>query len=223
MLARASGEAERDAAMRTLSAGVDRAIHLVEQMLALARQQPRPDRQAVPVRLDELAREVVAELIPLADAGRIDLGIAAAQPATVAGDPDALRTLLRNLIDNAVRYTPAGGRVDVTIESPAGGARATVADDGPGIPVTERARVFDRFYRRAGSTPPGSGLGLAIVKAIAEAHGATVSLADGPEGKGLAVSVSFPARSPPDPSLEPQLAGEAADVSAPASAGSSRR
>jgi two-component system OmpR family sensor kinase len=194
MLARASGEAERDAAMSTLSAGVERAIHLVEQMLALARQEPRPDRQAVPVRLDELAREIVAELVPLADAGRIDLGVAAAEAATVAGDADALRTLLRNLVDNAVRYSTPGGRVDVTVENTPQGARVTVSDDGPGIPPDERSRVFDRFYRRAGSAPPGSGLGLAIVKAVADAHGATLSLADGPSGKGLAASVSFPAQ-----------------------------
>ena len=199
MLARASGEAERDAAMSTLSAGVQRAIHLVEQMLALARQEPRADSQRVPVRLDELARAIVTELVPLADAGHIDLGIAAAQPATVAGDPDALCTLLRNLVDNAVRYTPAGGRVDVTVESRAGAARLTVSDDGPGIPPEERKRVFDRFYRRAGTAPSGSGLGLAIVKAIADAHGATLSLDAGPSGKGLAVSVTFPAQSAADP------------------------
>jgi two-component system OmpR family sensor kinase len=202
MLAHAAGEAEREAAMSTLSAGVQRAIRLVEQMLALARQEPRAESQPVPVRLDELAREIVAELVPLADAGRIDLGVAAAQPTVVSGDSDALRTLLRNLVDNAVRYTPAGGRVDVTVESDPEGSRLTVSDDGPGIPPEERARVFDRFYRRAGTEPPGSGLGLAIVKAIADAHGATASLADGPSGKGLAVSVRF---------------------SAPASAGSSPR
>jgi two-component system OmpR family sensor kinase len=198
MLARASGEAEREAAMGTLSAGVQRAIRLVEQMLALARQEPRAESRLVPVRLDELAREIVAELVPQADAGRIDLGVAAAQPATIAGDPDAVGTLLRNLVDNAVRYTPAGGRVDVTVESAAGEARLTVSDDGPGIPPEERQRVFDRFYRRAGTAPSGSGLGLAIVKAIAAAHGATVSLAEGPSGKGLAVSVSFPAQSAVD-------------------------
>jgi two-component system, OmpR family, sensor kinase len=193
MLTRASSEAERDAAMTTLSAGVQRAIRLVEQMLALARQEPRAESQRLPVRLDDLARQIVTELVPLADAGHIDLGVEAAQPATVAGDADALRTLLRNLVDNAVRYTPAGGRVDVTIASGVAGPRLTVTDDGPGIPPQDRARVFDRFYRRAGTAQPGSGLGLAIVKAIAKAHGATVSLADGPAGKGLAVTVSFPA------------------------------
>jgi two-component system OmpR family sensor kinase len=197
MLARASNETEREAAMSTLSAGVQRAIRLIEQMLALARQEPRAGSPRLPVRLDELAREIVTELVPHADAGHIDLGVAAAQAATVAADPEALRTLLRNLVDNAVRYTPAGGRVDVTVESAAGGgARVTVSDDGPGIPPEEHARVFDRFYRRAGTAPSGSGLGLAIVKAIADAHGATVSLGPGPSGKGLAVSVIFPAQSP---------------------------
>jgi len=156
--------------------------------------QPEPE---VPPSFDELTpREIVAELIPLADAGRIDLGVAAAQPTIVAGDAEALRTLLRNLVDNAVRYTPPGGRVDLTVENAPEGPRVTVTDDGPGIPPQERTRVFDRFYRRAGTEPPGSGLGLAIVKAIADAHGATVSLADGPSGKGLAVRVSFSAQPP---------------------------
>jgi two-component system OmpR family sensor kinase len=147
------------------------------------------------VRLDDLAREIVAELVPLADAGRIDLGVSAAQPASVYADPDALRTLLRNLVDNAVRYTSAGGRVDVSVEELAGdtrGARLTVSDDGPGIPAAERERVFDRFYRRAGTSPPGSGLGLSIVRTIAEGHGARISLAEGSSGKGLSVTVTFP-------------------------------
>jgi len=202
MLARASGDDERAAAMETLSAGVQRAIRLVEQMLALARQEPRAEAQRVAVRLDDLAREVVAELVPLADAGRIDLGVSAAQPASVHGDGEALRTLLRNLVDNAVRYSPAGGRVDVSVEEAAGdarGARLTVSDDGPGIPAAERARVFDRFYRRAGTAPPGSGLGLSIVTTIAAGHGATIALTDGPSGKGLTVTVSFPPAHPPQP------------------------
>ncbi len=190
-LARASGETERSAAMAGLTAGVQRVIHLVEQLLSLARQEPRADSTSAPVRLDDAAREVVAELVPLADAGGIDLGVSAAQPATVTGDAEGLRTLLRNLVDNAVRYTPAGGRVDVSVEAH-GGTKLVVADDGPGIPAAERERVFDRFYRRAGASAPGSGLGLAIVQAIAAAHGATVSLSDGPGGRGLTVTVQFP-------------------------------
>jgi two-component system OmpR family sensor kinase len=105
--------------------------------------------------------------------------VSAAQPVTVPGDVESLRTLIRNLVDNAVRYT---------------GARLTVSDDGPGISAEDRSRVFDRFYRRAGTRPPGSGLGLAIVKAIADAHGASVTLADAAPGKGLSVTVRFPAQ-----------------------------
>jgi two-component system OmpR family sensor kinase len=196
MLARASGEAERGAAMERLSAGVQRAIRLVEQMLALAREEPRTPPRRVPVELEPLAREVIAELLPLADAHHIDLGLGVTRPLSVSGDPDALRTLLRNLVDNAVRYGGDGGRVDVSVED--GGSAAApraalaVTDSGPGIPPEERARVFDRFYRRAGAAPPGSGLGLSIVKAIADAHGATLTLTGGPDGRGLRVIVSFP-------------------------------
>jgi len=207
MLARASDEGERTAAMARLSEGVQRAIRLVEQMLSLARQEPRPDAPRVAVRLDDLAREVVAELVPLADAGRIDLGVAAAQQSTVQGDPEALRTLARNLIDNAVRYTPAGGRADVSVAPAPPGVRLTVSDTGPGIRPEERARVLDRFYRRAGSGVSGSGLGLAIVKAIADAHGARLELADGEGGRGLSVTVSFP---------------QASEGSSPPSAGTGR-
>ena len=196
VLARASGEAERSAAMERLSEGVERAIRLVGQMLALAREEPRHAVPHVPVALEPLAREVIAELLPLADARHIDLGLSAARPLSVSGDAEALRTLLRNLVDNAVRYSGEGGRVDVSVEDAAGtgGARTELAvtDSGPGIPPEERARVFDRFYRRAGSAPPGSGLGLAIVRAIADAHGATLTLATGPAGRGLRVSVAFP-------------------------------
>jgi signal transduction histidine kinase len=96
-----------------------------------------------------------------------------------------------------VRYASEGGRVDVGVSaaSAATGPRLTVSDDGPGIPAEERSRVFDRFYRRAGAALPGSGLGLAIVQAIAAAHGASVTLTDGPGGKGLTVTTTFPAAS----------------------------
>jgi len=196
-LARATDETERADAMEKLSAGVQRAIRLVEQLLALARQEPRA--AAAPrtrVHFDELAREVVAEMVPLADARRIDLGMPESQPAYVTGDTDALRALVRNLVDNAVRYTPEGGRVDVSVEQPSvpgSGAMLRVIDTGPGIAPAERPRVFDRFYRPPGTSPPGSGLGLAIVKTIADAHHARIMLDSGPEGRGLAVSVAFPA------------------------------
>jgi len=192
-LSRAANEAERNDAMEKLSAGMQRAIRLVEQMLSLARQEPRVEPTRAPVPLADIARDVVAELVPLADAKQIDLGISNSQPAVVMGDPDALRTLTRNLVDNAVRYTPAGGRVDVSVENggDSGQTLLKVVDNGPGIPPEERSRVLDRFYRRPGTSPPGSGLGMAIVKAIADTHGATLELDAGPDGTGLAVSVRF--------------------------------
>ena len=196
-LARATNEAERADAMERLSAGVQRAIRLVEQLLSLARQEPRADVVRRRLRLDDLAREVVAEMVPLADARKIDLGISLSQPAFVLGDPESLRTLVRNLVDNAVRYTPIGGTVDISVHdsneperSP--GAVLRVVDTGPGIPADERQRVFDRFYRPPGTSPPGSGLGMAIVKAIADAHGAAIVLGSDSGDTGLVVSVSFP-------------------------------
>jgi len=220
-LARATNEAERNAAMENLSAGVQRAIRLVEQMLSFARQGPRAEPGRVGVPLTDIVREVVAELVPFADAKHIDLGISNSESAIVLGDPDALRTLTRNLVDNAVRYTPDGGRVDVFVEhapprtaiqtwseraaatlpgqvtspadAPASRVVLRVVDNGPGIPPEDRTRVLDRFYRRPGTSPPGSGLGMAIVKAIADTHGATLKLDTGPNGQGLAVSVLFPA------------------------------
>jgi two-component system, OmpR family, sensor kinase len=196
-LARATNEAERADAMEKLSAGVQRAIRLVEQLLSLARQEPRADMARRRLRFDDLAREVVAEMIPLADARKIDLGISASQPAYVLGDSDALRTLVRNLVDNAVRYTPTAGTVDVSVQDSdepgtSHGAVLRVVDTGPGIPPDERKRVFDRFYRPPGTAPPGSGLGMAIVKAIADAHGATIVLDTDPNTRGLSVTVSFP-------------------------------
>jgi two-component system, OmpR family, sensor kinase len=200
-LSHASGDAERSAAMERLSEGVQRAIRLVGQLLALAREEPRTPAQFGPVELEPLAREVVAELVPFADTRHVDLGLSGAHPVVVSGDREALRSLLRNLIDNAVRYSDEGGRVDVSVDS-SGSTEAprpqlSVTDNGPGIPPEEHARVFDRFYRRAGSAPPGSGLGLAIVKTIADSHGATLTLAAGPGGRGLRVVVEFPPANAP--------------------------
>jgi two-component system OmpR family sensor kinase len=117
----------------------------------------------------------------------------------VQADPAALRTLLGNLIDNAIRYTPAGGRVDVTVFTDTASPAShwlCVSDSGPGIPPDERHRVLDRFYRRADAEQSGSGLGLAIVRSIAERHGASLVLDTSPHG-GLRVGLSFPAERNP--------------------------
>ena len=202
-LARATNEAERTDAMEKLSAGVQRAIRLVEQLLSLARQEPRADAPRKRLRLDDLVRDVVAEMVPLADARKIDLGISASQAVEVLGDPDALRTLVRNLVDNAVRYTPAAGTVDLSVQESADPANSNltavlrVVDTGPGIAPEERQRVFDRFYRPPGTVPPGSGLGMAIVKAIVDAHNVSIGLDTGPGGQGLAVTLLFPTADSP--------------------------
>jgi two-component system OmpR family sensor kinase len=189
---RATDPAQRSAALKTLRQGIERASHLVHQLLTLARLDPEAAESPwAPVRLDELARTVVGEFAPLALDRDIDLGLAVTDSAQVSGDGEALRVLLGNLLDNAIRYTPAGGRVDVGVRTANGKVRLYVSDDGPGIPAAEQERVFDRFHRVAGTGEPGSGLGLAIVKRIADRHGASIRLADGASGRGLTVSVTF--------------------------------
>ncbi|HZQ61770.1 MAG TPA: ATP-binding protein [Casimicrobiaceae bacterium] len=207
---RAANEQERAAAFAELAQGLERATHLVEQLLTLAREEPGvTERPMALVDVTALVQEVIAERASLAMARGVDLGFAtqeAAQPVTVEGDRAGLYTLLANLVDNAVRYTPSGGRVDVAVATDAHGASLIVRDTGPGIPEEERPRVFDRFYRAPGTTAPGSGLGLAIVKRIAERHGASIELGPGlppapsdPPGRGpgLGVTVRFPPRSAP--------------------------
>jgi two-component system OmpR family sensor kinase len=195
LLERAGDGADRTEAMADLAAGLDREARLVQQLLTLARVEPEAAATASPhveVALAELVREAVADHVLLAEAKGIDLGAGAVVEAVrVEGEPVGLRTLLGNLVDNALRYTPSGGRVDLSVSEAEAGPCLEVADSGPGIPVAERARVFDRFYRLPGAAASGSGLGLAIVKAIAGRHGARVELADTPGG-GLTVRVSFP-------------------------------
>jgi len=187
----AGDEAEKRNAFAQLRGGIDRAARLVEQMLNLARHEAATVATSS-VALDELARDVVGQLAPLADARRQDLGIAASEPATVRGDPHALRMLLRNLVDNALRYTPEGGRIDVSVGHDAGAPFLRVADSGPGIPPADRERVFDRFFRLAGGSGAGTGLGLAIVQSIVKNHHADIELGDNPGAPGLRVTVRFP-------------------------------
>jgi two-component system OmpR family sensor kinase len=193
LLARAQGEDERRAALQNLEAGVERSARLVEQLLTLARQEPDVERVWEPLDLAALGRTVIAERTPLALERGIDLGLARAEPVQLTGDAQALKALLGNLVDNAIRYTPAGGKVDVEVAEEGGHPALAVSDTGPGIPAAERARVFDRFYRAPGNPAPGTGLGLAIVKSIAESHGARVELGDRPGG-GLRAVVTFAPR-----------------------------
>ena len=191
LLRRAGADVDRDAARAGIGEGIERASRLVEQLLALARSEPG----AVPaarerVDLAEVARRMVAETVPFAASRRIEFELSASAPAFVVGDPVALGLLVRNLVDNAARYSPPGSRVEVAVDADANAVSLTVDDTGPGIPEAERQRVFDRFYRRADGGESGSGLGLAIVQSVASSHDATVTLDRSPLG-GLRAMVRF--------------------------------
>ena len=191
LVGRAQDEDERRVALADLASGLARAAHLVDQLLMLARQDPGAPLATMPCALEDIAREIVAARAPLALEAGIDLGVKRAAALVLEGDATALAVMLGNLIDNALRYTPAGGSIDVETYVENGVFVLEVADSGPGIPVDERERVFDRFYRVPGSTGIGSGLGLAIVKRIAQSHAAAVLLDQRPGG-GLRVRVRFP-------------------------------
>lgn len=191
--------AERDAAIIRLNHGIDRTIRLVEQLMVLAREEAGSDQPSLPgvsIGLNEVVKLAMADVLPHAHLKQIDLGVlnmdASASPH-VNGQPEALRVLLRNLLDNAVKYTPSGGRVDVSLERAQGRPVLKVEDSGPGIAAQDRERVFDRFYRSSGAAfETGSGLGLSIVRVIAAAHGATLNLDRSARLGGLQVSVLFP-------------------------------
>jgi signal transduction histidine kinase len=191
LLRRASDGTQKKAALDALAGGIERARHLVEQLLALARSEPGVKTAPFTVvDLSEAVRLAVADVVPLAHDKGAELELEAAPAITVNGDAAALRILARNLVDNAVRYSPAGGQVKVRVQSEAGRPTLLVDDSGPGIVRAERARVFDRFYRGAGREEGGSGLGLAIARGIAEQHQARIELLDSPLG-GLRAGVTF--------------------------------
>jgi len=194
---RAPDAVRRSAALAELEQGVDRAAHLVDQLLTMARLEPEgPGHVAEHVDLSALVREGIVARAPIAADKQIDLGLAHAADVAVRGDRANLAVLIGNLLDNALRYTPPGGRIDAAVERDGDTAVFVVTDTGPGIPAAERERVFERFYRVRtavhGEEPVGSGLGLSIVRRIATAHGAVVQLDDGPGGRGLTVRVRFP-------------------------------
>lgn len=191
---RATTAEERAAAFAQLREGVNRANHLVQQLLTLARHEPElAEPASVPVELAQLARQAIADHASIAQAKDIDIGIDSDEPTWISGDFDALRAMLGNLIDNAIRYTQRGGRVDVGVRTQSRHPELTVTDNGPGIPPEYRERAFDRFSRQEGSGADGSGLGLAIVKNVVLRHHATIALESAKHERGLRVMVRFPA------------------------------
>jgi two-component system OmpR family sensor kinase len=189
---RVESESERQASLEQLAAGVDRAAHLVDQLLSMARMEPAALQAAfVPLALHDLVKKVVGDFSSLADARDIDLGVGKCASVTLMGQADGLRMMLGNLVDNALRYSPQGGRVDVELTRLPEAALLVVRDNGPGIAAADREKVFERFQRLAGAEVPGSGLGLSIVKQVVTLHGGQVHLEDAPGG-GLCVKVTLP-------------------------------
>ena len=182
-----------DEELLRLEAGIRRLHRLVEQLLKLARQQAAPPGSpTAAVELLPLLQEVVGDLLPLAEQRNIDVGFRAAVPLSVRGNADALRSVFDNLLDNAVRHTPAGGSVDISLHGSAAAVVVEFADSGPGIAPELLERVFDRFYRPPGTTSTGSGLGLAIARSAAERVGARIELLNRTDSPGLLARVHLP-------------------------------
>jgi two-component system, OmpR family, sensor kinase len=189
---RAKTDEARNKALSRLNDGITRATRLVQQLLTLARLDPDSSKKPVStVRLDELAQSVCEDMEPIA--AQKDIRITAcAQFAATEGMEDAIRLMMTNLTDNAVRYTPEGGRIEIRTRMEDGSAVIEVCDSGPGIPPAERSRVFDRFYRALGTKTQGTGLGLAIVKRIIDIHRGTIAIDDGLDGRGTTFRIRLP-------------------------------
>src|SRR5687767_12809441 len=193
---RARSDAARAAALAELKLGIARTGRLVHQLLDLARLEPGvPAEVHAPLDLAALVREVTGAFAASADDKGIDLGVDAPPAVLVAGAASELRSLVANLVDNALRYAPGGSAVTLSLREAGDQVQLVVEDAGPGIPDADRERVLQRFQRRAGDPTPGSGLGLAIAKTIVERHRGALWLADAHPGNaapGLAVHVRLP-------------------------------
>ncbi len=178
----------------TLQRGIQRGRSLLDQLLTLAKAQAGSAMPLTPISLKGIYRRVLEDLLPLAEAKHIDIGVEGAQDAQIFVSELDLITVIKNLVDNAIRYTPAGGRVDLSVEVSSESAMLQIKDSGPGIQVDERQRVFAPFYRTLGSDQVGSGLGLSIVKTIADRMGAEIKLgfSDKVNSSGLCVCIVIP-------------------------------
>lgn len=176
-----------------LRRGIERGRDLIDQLLTLARVQVTPVNSAAPVSVQRIFRRVLEAMLPLAEAKRIDLGVSSDEDALLNADELELMVLVKNLVDNAIRYTPEGGRVDLSVSCVDGTATVQIADNGPGIPEEEWNKVFEPFYRLLGNDGIGSGLGLSIVQTIAKRLGAHIAFgySNVAAKSGLLVRVNF--------------------------------
>jgi signal transduction histidine kinase len=192
LLQRAPNDVARQHAMTRLAEGVERATRLIDQLLTAARTDPNDNTDPLmPTDLAETARLAVADTFDFALDRDIDIGLDAPEETVmISGDTSAVRILARNLIDNAVRYSPASAKVRITVEPAYPGARLVVEDSGPGIPDGDQDRVLERFQRGVGHEQAGSGLGLAIVHNVVKRHHGRLTLGRSALG-GLRVEVTF--------------------------------
>jgi two-component system, OmpR family, sensor histidine kinase QseC len=190
---KSASDAEKEDALQKVITGVDRSTHIMQQLLTMSRMVPEAEMdRSSDVNLATQCKEVISELVPdaLAKHSEIEL-IAPEEISTLKGNPTAISILIRNLVDNAIRYSPANSLIQVILKETTDKINLMVIDNGPGIPKNLRGRVFERFFRILGTNSAGSGLGLGIVQQIAELHNAKVELSTPENGQGLKVTVGF--------------------------------
>jgi two-component system, OmpR family, sensor kinase len=191
-LQRSVPDASMGAAFTQMRAGLARMSALLGQLLKLARiEAPQATGDAASADLSDIVRTALADAFPLAEDKNIDLGLEKDISVNVGGERLDLVMLVGNLIENAVRYTPRGGKIDIEVSAASGEACVSVTDTGPGIPEDALPRVFERFYRHAPQDAAGTGLGLSIVMALAARCGAEVSLQNRTGETGLVAKVTF--------------------------------
>jgi len=180
--------------LAALRDGMARTKHLLEQLLALARHDADKACEAAVVSLDGIVKELVADLQPEAERNGIDLGFELIEPVAARGEPIMVTTMVRNLVDNALRFTPSGGRVDIRVYGEGGEAVLQITDNGAGIPPGDIERIFEPFFRGSRPTEDGTGLGLSIVKRIVDQLGGSIVLENicGPPLTGLRATARLP-------------------------------
>ena len=192
LASKATNTADRESSIKQVLAGIDRSTHLVNQLLALARLEPETFSERLKERnLSRILVDEVALLAPQAEDKNITISSSHDQDIMANVDETSIRLLIRNLLSNAINYTPEGGTIAISLHQDNANSVLTIVDNGPGIPVTERERVFDRFYRLKNHEESGCGIGLSIVKNVVELHEADISLEDPEEGNGLKVTINL--------------------------------
>lgn len=191
-LAYCTNKAQLDARINDMRSGAQRASHMVAQLLKISRYEAQHQAiQRTKIDINACIKSLIADMIPLADQRRIDLGLVQNDPACVHSNSEDLRILFSNLLDNAIRYTAEEGKVDIYIARNEQHVCITVMDTGPGIDQQSLLRVYDRFFRAAGQDTDGSGIGLSIVKAIADRESAHIQLRNRTDCTGLIAEVTF--------------------------------